>query len=357
MIEKLSTVRLFNYMKRFNSVNLAIESKTINRLIFDCESNSRNTGFGGFREKGFEKVKSRFFTFVFLCGGNRETCTSRSLLSSVLLRNADVKLIISENLESFKGNLDLLTFETVLEAISKMILIPIESYGTACELGAFTRINDSENKVVAILDCKHSNDRSFINYGPIQLLKNMNDQRVITASFQKQDNITSLLINSQIDSLQKHPLVTNDTKLRKYFIKNENDGQGVITDLNTFLTAVLDYVCLVGFATPEMVIDFYSEYLVDPFFAIRTNVMERDHSLVREIILVYFKILTSMNFLDEKNGIFFVNSETLAPLMKNGERWIGKILFTNEFTRTDEYLSIKCHCEEIKRKILLYGLN
>ena len=356
MILLLSTVGLTKLMKRFNTVNLHIESQIIIDNIFNATKQASDLGFGGFRESGFEKVKINFFTFVFLCGGNKNKYDSRNLLSNVLAKNDNVKIIISENLEKFKGNLDLLTFETVLEAISKMILIPIESIGTACELGAFTRINDENNKVVAIIDNKYASEKSFLNFGPIQLLKEIGADRVIPATFTLSGGKYYLLNNNTIDNLYNHNLITNQVKMTKYFRRKEleTDG-GVITNLNSFMIAILDYICLVGFVTIDMILEFFSRLLNDEMFSINSSLMKRNNSQTKDIIVSFLYILESIGFLYEKDEIFFVNSDVLAPQMKNGERWIGKVLFTNAFTRTDEYLKIKCVCEEIRNRISKYG--
>ena len=345
-------------MKRFKSVNLPIEINHINQSIFDCEEKAKTSGFGGFRESGFDKVKSNFFTFVFLCGGNQKEHDSRKLLSSILKKNDNVKIIISENLEKFKGNLDLLTFETVLEAVSKMILIPLESFGTACELGAFTRIDDENNKVVAIINSDHAADKSFINFGPIQLLREIGGERVITASFIQSGGKLYLRTNTEINNLCNHDLITNQIKITKYFKKKETDeDNGFITNLNSFLIAVLDYVCLTGFATVDMIMDFFSLLIKDNSFSIYSSVMKIDNNRIKDVISSFLHILESIDFLDEDDGVFFVNSNVLAPQMKNGERWIGKVLFTNGFTVTDEYIKIKCTCEDIKNRIIKYGYH
>lgn len=343
-------------MKRFNSVNLSIETHHINNLIFANEKKAKTQNFGGFREAGFDKIKSSFFTFVFLCGGDKRTHNSRELLTDILVRNDDVKIIISENLEKFKGNLDLLTFENVLEAVSKMILIPLESFGTSCELGAFTRIDNESNKVVAIIEEKHSKDKSFVNYGPIQLLKEINDDRVFTVSYQHSGENHYMLTNSKIEALHSHSLITSGIKIVKYYSKKNSDDVGLITNLDSFLVAILDYVCLVSFATIDMIMEFFSMRLNDDSFVIRSSSMKIiDNSKIKDVIMSFLHILESINFLYVKDDIFFVDSQVLAPQMKNGERWIGKVLFTNDFTRTDEYLKIKCSCEEIKNRIEKYG--
>lgn len=357
MILVLSTVRLTRLMKRFNNVNLHIESQNIIDYIFKTTKKANDLGFGGLRESGFEKVNINFFTFVFLCGGNPEMYESRSLLTEKLQKNTNVKIIISEKLEKFKGNLDLLTFETILENISKMILIPVESLGTACELGAFTRINDENNKVVAIVDNKYVHKKSFLNYGPIQLLKEIGIDRVIPATFTCSGGKHYLLTNNTIENISNHNLITNKFKMSKYFVKKESEtDNGSIKNLNSFMIAILDYICLVGFVTVDMICEFFSRLLNDDMFSIYDqSMMKKTNAQTKEIIKCFLHILESVGFLYEKDDIFFVKSDVLAPQMKSGERWIGKVLFTNAFTCTDEYLKIKCKCEEIKNRIIKYG--
>lgn len=345
-------------MKRFNSINIKNEFQELINYIFDKALLAKYSGFGGFRQKSFENINSNFFSFVFLCGGNEHEYESREVLSDILHKDDNIKIIISENLEQYKGKLDLLTFEALLEAISKMILIPVESYGTACELGAFTRIDKETNKVVAIVNEKYKKEKSFINYGPIQLLKELDDNRVYTASFRTIGGKTVLQINTGIANVYKHRLIKDDIKIKKYFSLKTADDNSVVTDLPSFIIAIIDLICLTGVVNIDFIMDFFSRLFVDNKFYLHSTIISIEHDKIPEIIQTLLLILKSIGFLFEKDGLFFVKPESLAvDGVSSKDRWIGRVLFTNTFTRTDEYLSIKAKCAALVEGIKRYGIN
>ena len=322
--------------------------------IFNCCDHASKASYGGLREDGFYNINSKFFTFVFLCGGNKKEYTSSELLDGILRKNSNVKIIISENLEKYKGNMDLLTFEATLEAISKMILIPVESFGTACELGAFTRIDNTTNKVVAIMDEKRKNDKSFINYGPIALLKDIGDNRVYYAKYSKKNNVNNLLANSEINELHNHELIVSKTRINKYFGKDEN-GVDIITDLKSFFVAVLDLICLLGFASPDIIMRFFDRRFNNKEYYIKSNTITCNHDLIQDIINTFLKVLESVGFLNELDNLYFVEPSKMVEDVKQEERWIGRVLFTKSFISTDEYLTIKTATINLKDRIIKYG--
>ena len=342
-------------MKRFNTVNIKDTFDRITNLIFDMTDKASRDGYGGFRKDSLGRVNSSFFSFVFLCGGNRDTHYSRKTLTNVLAKNPEIKIIISEDLSIYKGQLDLLTFEAVLEAVSKMILIPVESYGTACELGAFTRMIESDNKVVAILNKKHSSDNSFINYGPIEYLKNIGDDRVYTASYYEKFGKSYLRLNSNIKKLNEHSLLLKENKICKYFGELNGDIVSVV-DLFSFFVAVIDLACLVGFVDIDFIISFFCKITGATKIKLKTDKIDCDELRFRDVLLSLLNILCSIGFMKREGDLYIVEASKLVmDNAKTGERWMGKILFTVSFTRTDEYLNIKSTCQDYKRKIEQYG--
>ncbi len=346
-------MRLTFYYMRFNSFNVnKLVDDLIDYIFLTCDY-AKAIGYDGFRDKGFGNISSSFFSFVFLCGGNFKQHTSRDVLTPILQKDENIKLIISENLENYRGDLDLLTFESVLECISKMILIPVESFGTACELGAFTVINNENNKVVAIIDSKYATDKSFINYGPIQYLRGLGNNRVIETSFVKKGNKTHLITNSSIEALYKNELITSKVKIKRYFKSEEEGDPCKIVDLNSFLFAILDLACLLGFINTDIVLKFFSQPPFNIGFEIDTPTIKNDlYQKTIDIIECSLKIFCDLNFFTKHNNFYIVNQPSILSNTKNEDRWIGKILFTNKFTRTDEYLAIKCKANEVKEAIL-----
>lgn len=118
-------------------------------------------------------------TTIFLCGGElAKKDNIRSKIADVLNKKnwSDViypEDIFDELLYSSKKK-DLLSLEGLLaESVDAIVLIP-ESPGSFAELGAFA--NDSKlcNKLVCIIDKKYKKDKSFINQGPLKLVKKAN---------------------------------------------------------------------------------------------------------------------------------------------------------------------------------------
>lgn len=74
---------------------------------------------------------------------------------------------------------DLLSLENLLaESVDAVVLIP-ESPGSFAELGAFAINEKLRNKLICIVDEKYEKDKSFINKGPLKLVKNTNKQALI----------------------------------------------------------------------------------------------------------------------------------------------------------------------------------
>lgn len=341
-------------MSRFNSVNIYKETEKLFDTIFDCCDSTSKSKYGGFREDGFNNIDSKFFTFVFLCGGNKKEYSSRRLLDTILRKNANIKIIVSEDLESYKGKMDLLTFEATLEAISKMILIPVESYGTACELGAFTRIDNTTNKVVAIMDEKRKKDKSFINYGPIALLKDIGDDRVYYAKYSQKNGVSNLLSNSEINQLYNHKLIVSETNIIRFFGKDDNE-KTIITDLKSFFVSILDLICLLGFINVDIILRFFNRRFASTDYYVKSNTISCNHSLINDIVYTFLKVLESVGFLKESDGLYYVDPCKIAEDVKQEERWIGRVLFTKRFLSTDEYLTIKTQAILLKNKIIRYG--
>ncbi len=74
---------------------------------------------------------------------------------------------------------DLLSLENLLaESVDAVVLIP-ESPGSFAELGAFANNEKLRSKLICIVDKKFKKDRSFINQGPLKLVRKANKQSLI----------------------------------------------------------------------------------------------------------------------------------------------------------------------------------
>lgn len=78
---------------------------------------------------------------------------------------------------------NLLTLENMLvESVDIVIVIP-ESPGSFAELGAFVNNEKLREKIICLRDEKFKKDKSFLNYGPMQLIKNSKKGKLITIDY------------------------------------------------------------------------------------------------------------------------------------------------------------------------------
>jgi len=86
--------------------------------------------------------------------------------------------IFEELLYSSKTK-DLLSLENLLaDSVDAVVIIP-ESPGSFAELGAFANDEKLRNKLICIIDKKYKKDKSFINQGPLKLVKKANKHGLI----------------------------------------------------------------------------------------------------------------------------------------------------------------------------------
>ncbi len=128
-----------------------------------------------------------FKTTVFLCGASRlETDKIRYKIAEALKKNwqywyFDIiypEDIFDELLFSLNSG-DLLSLEGLLaDSVDAIILIP-ESPGSFAELGAFANNFELRQKLICVIDKKFKKDKSFINKGPLKLVKKENKYGIL----------------------------------------------------------------------------------------------------------------------------------------------------------------------------------
>jgi len=136
-----------------------------------------------------------FKTTVFLCGAGSDVAGSvRQQINDELtsLRYSfNYDMFYPEDLfeELLFGpkHQDLLSLENILADSVDAIVLIIESYGAVAELGAFASNNNLRKKIVCLVDHKYRKKKSFINYGPLRLLKDKGEGVIVYADF---ENVT-----------------------------------------------------------------------------------------------------------------------------------------------------------------------
>jgi hypothetical protein len=135
----------------------------------------------------FFKPVSRFKTTIFLCGADIKlenkiryqifkilTCFRYSFYYDIILPED----IFDELLYTSKSS-DLISLENLLaDSVDAIIIIP-ESAGSFSELGVFACDEKLRKKIICLIDEKYKKDKSFINLGPLKLVKGTNREGVI----------------------------------------------------------------------------------------------------------------------------------------------------------------------------------
>lgn len=138
------------------------------------------------RDRVFTPAYS-FKTTVFLCGASLtektklryqiEQSLTKSFRYSYRYDIIHPEDIFDELLYDPKENL--LSLEEILaESIDAIVLIP-ESPGSFAELGAFANNAKLREKLICVSDSKYKRIKSFINGGPIKLVKQTNKKNII----------------------------------------------------------------------------------------------------------------------------------------------------------------------------------
>lgn len=134
------------------------------------------------------KFKNQYI-IVFLCGGasGKNFKSMRDKLKKQLdtphkyrvpMRVFYPEDLLMDAFNKSKGA-DLLSYEQFLADNSDVIVIVCESPGSLVELGAFVNNEYTTDKVIALIDKKHSKDQSFIMNGPIKFLNKKGKYNVL----------------------------------------------------------------------------------------------------------------------------------------------------------------------------------
>jgi len=150
---------------------------------------------------------------IFLCGGSnsKKNISTRNKLNDKLKNKNEYTIMFPEDLFMElinKKAYDLLELEKFLANNCDVICIVCESPGSFVELGAFVNSEDTFSKVVALVQTKYKNSKSFIMLGPIRHIQSKSRSNVIFYS----SDIDYLL--SQINRLLKKKFFSHFSKPR-----------------------------------------------------------------------------------------------------------------------------------------------
>lgn len=160
-------------------------------------------------EKLAHKIKTEIYEpvigfkrSVFLCGADvHQPGKLRSQIAETLIHKWYAHYfdlifpeVIFDDLLYSSNSKDLLSLENLLaDSVDAVVIIP-ESPGSFTELGAFVNSEKLRKRVVCVLDRRYKKDKSFINRGPLKLIKESHRERVL---FINPDNV-----ETEVDKLR-----------------------------------------------------------------------------------------------------------------------------------------------------------
>lgn len=242
---------------------------------------------------------------IFLCGASKEDENKLRHRFSIILKN-EVRYELTypedlfEDLLEGQGDNSLLSLEEQLaDSVDLIIMIP-ESPGSFAELGAFSTQQPLAEKTIVFRDEKYKSSKSFINHGPIRLIK-LNKGKVIDIPYS-----FSLSDESVVDKIKNEISDRLGTRRRNKKIDN----------LLAYPVQILLFIFLFDFLKDDTI-----EILMSDLHSKKFNRMDKlacrasTHSLIKkghiELINGEYKITTSgYNFVSEK----FYSLQTIMVL-------------------------------------------
>lgn len=137
---------------------------------------------------------------IFLCGADTgKTDSFRHLLNIEFQKYAKFNVVYPEFIFATLLNQkesNLLELEDELANYVDLIIIPLEGQGTLAEIGAFAVNKKLLPKIIAINDIRYKNVKSFINLGPIDLIKKTNSSNLFYFTKGEEKDILEDLVDS-----------------------------------------------------------------------------------------------------------------------------------------------------------------
>ncbi|WP_156293955.1 retron St85 family effector protein [Serratia oryzae] len=161
------------------------------------------------KNKIFQQSKTDRAT-IFLCGGDlNNPIFFRNKVKKILETHPKLEILYPEELFDEllygQGQHSLLSLENILANSVDVIIIIPESPGSFAELGAFVNNEKLRKKMICLQDDKFKLKKSFINYGPIKLLRSENSLSVLRGDLSKLESLDTgrTFYNRMIRSINK----------------------------------------------------------------------------------------------------------------------------------------------------------
>ena len=242
---------------------------------------------------------------IFLCGASVLGANSiRTLIYESLRPLGKINVVFPEWLFSdlmAKPKYNLLELENELAHNVDLLIIPLESIGTIAELGAFASFGTIRSKIIVINDTGHKLKQSFVNLGPLKLIRQEHPDNVM-----------------YYDNDNKHELVEKVVTRIKY-LKNRQPK----SEVNNLFNLTRFILFLIGIYQPvskedirDMILNWKSQikdYYIEPSLTIlikNQTVLSNIHNYVELFSLtekghdyVFEGILPTLGITKEFNRI------------------------------------------------------
>lgn len=155
---------------------------------------------------------------IFLCGGLiSPDARSKNVISlrDYLIRykkignKIDANWILAETAQQLYRDThypDLISFEEDIARISSIVLVISESAGSLAELGAFASEAVIQDTLRIIMSEQHAEAESFVRYGPVRRIENINRERVGVFPWRthsRNGNIVKASINPHFSEIER----------------------------------------------------------------------------------------------------------------------------------------------------------
>lgn len=295
----------------------------------------------------------QFYDFVFLCGKERQPNDNRFIIQKIISQTCMRESLYSEELFRYLSDIDLLSFEEILLDISVAVIIIVESYGSACELGAFSMVNTNLEKLFVINNKIHLEKESFINNGPIKKINNYNynrkrnKKRVFFELFEADNNdrisISADLYNEIIGIEKKKNFCANPYSIEGDYVD--------IKDLSYLLWLVLDLIKVFGVIEVDSVYSIVLNFYNVREIRIKTEANNHitDQSIIKKIMLFLIKVLENFNLILTYDGNGYMNYSFMKSKGLNINR-LTNILFKETDSKSLKFITEKSKLLNLLKK-------
>jgi hypothetical protein len=185
-------------------------------------------------------------TTIFLCGAGESVPNSiRSQIDKELSRgwfsyryDLFYPEVLFAELLTGPGHQDLISLENMLAESVDAVVLVVESWGAVAELGSFSSNDKLRKKLICVVDQRYKKSKSFINYGPLRLLRSKKEGIILYGDF---NNIGELIspIRKAIRKIEKGTTkslgVENVVQAHRYILSSiyllEPVSRPILTDL------------------------------------------------------------------------------------------------------------------------------